>query len=109
MNKVKVCRLSELHEKEGKRFYSRDYDIAVFKIDGVAHAFSNICPHQKAAIIYDGFIEDNCVVCPSHGWMFDIETGKAKSGFSRLKVYETEISDGEVYVFIPGEKLFDGW
>ncbi len=109
MTRVKVCRVSDLYEKEGKRFSTRDYDIAVFKIDGRIHAFSNICPHQKASIIHDGFIEEDCVVCPSHGWMFDLETGKAKSGFSKLKVYETEVKDGDIFVIIPEEKLFANW
>ena len=51
-------------------------EIAVFKIDSKVFALSNICPHQHTALIYDGFVEDGCVVCPAHGWKFNLRTGK---------------------------------
>ena len=37
---------------------------------------SNICPHQQTRLIYDGFVEDEFVVCPAHGWKFNLGTGK---------------------------------
>ena len=54
---AKLCHISELKERTGKRFFINDTDIAVFKIEGRIYAVSNICPHQKSALIYEGTIE----------------------------------------------------
>ncbi len=99
----KICRTDDLKEACGKRFIvdsesGQTIEIALFKIDETIYAVSNICPHQHSALIYDGFIEDGCVVCPVHGWMFDLKTGKTKSGCGRLKVYDVKIINGEVFV-----------
>lgn len=104
----KICRTDELKDACGKRFLidtdsGQTIEIALFKINETVHAVSNICPHQHTALIYDGFIEDGCVVCPVHGWMFDLESGKTKSGNGRLKVYEVKVIDEEVFVKITGQ------
>ena len=94
----KVCKVSDLKEKIGSRYFVDDEDVAVFKIDGEIFAVSNICPHQKAAIIYDGFVEDKLVTCPAHGWQFSLETGIIPSGVKGLSKYEVVIIDEYVYV-----------
>ncbi len=69
---TKVCKLSDLKERQGKRIIidnpdgsGRVIEIAVFKIDGEVFAISNICPHQHTTVIYDGFIEEwlCCLSC----------------------------------------------
>ncbi len=94
----KMCRLSELKENAGKRFLINDVEIAVFKINDEVFALSNICPHQHTALIYDGFLEDGCVVCPAHGWKFNLKTGKQPDGRNGLDCFPVKIIDGEVYI-----------
>lgn len=48
--------------------------------------------------MYDGFIEDGCVVCPSHGWEFNLETGIIPGGLRGINSYEVKIEDDDVYV-----------
>ncbi|HEY7750792.1 MAG TPA: Rieske 2Fe-2S domain-containing protein, partial [Ignavibacteriaceae bacterium] len=86
-----ICRLNQLQEYQGKRFIINDTEVAIFKIDGEVLALYNICPHQQTALIYDGFIEDGCVICPAHGWMFDLRTGKKPDGGNGLAVYPVEV------------------
>lgn len=95
---TEVCGKNELVEREGKRFIVNDTEIAVFKLDGKIYALSNICPHQHTALIYDGFIEHGCVVCPAHGWMFDLQTGKTPTGGKGIDSYETWEVDERVFV-----------
>lgn len=95
---LRICSINDLKEKEGKRFFSEDQDIAIFKIEGEVFALSNHCPHQHTAQIYDGFIEEGCVVCPSHGWRFNIRTGKTPTGGNGLISFETMIIDNDVYI-----------
>jgi NAD(P)H-dependent nitrite reductase small subunit len=94
----KICKVSDLREKEGKRFLVDDVDIAVFKVDGNIYALSNICAHQHTPLIYDGFIEKSKVVCPVHGWEFDLETGNLENGRRGLKSFDVKVLDDDVYV-----------
>ncbi|MCK7519871.1 MAG: hypothetical protein MZV64_20160 [Ignavibacteriales bacterium] len=55
-------------------------------------------------LIYDGFIEDEFVVCPAHGWMFNLESGKTPTGGRGLEAYESTIVEGEVYVKVEEKK-----
>ena len=101
----KICKLSELTENQGKRFIINDVEIAVFKIKTEVFVLSNICPHQHTALIYDGFIEDGCVVCPAHGWMFNLRTGKQPTGASGLKSFPVKIINNEVYSLVQKKEL----
>lgn len=95
---TKICKNDELIEGKGKRFIVDDTEIALFRIGGKVFALNNICPHQHSALIYDGFIEDGCVVCPAHGWKFNLVTGKKPSGSNGLATYEVKLIDDDVYV-----------
>jgi len=102
---IRVCSIDDLKESEGKRFFVKDNDIAIFKIDGEIFAVSNHCPHQHTAQIYEGFIEEGCVVCPIHGWMFNLKTGKTPMGGRGLISYDTEIIDNDIYVMPKEQEL----
>jgi 3-phenylpropionate/trans-cinnamate dioxygenase ferredoxin component len=102
---TKICMISALKENEGKRFIINDTDVAVFKVDGEIYALSNICPHQHTALIYDGFIEDGCVVCPAHGWMFDLQTGLMPTKQKGLDSFPTKIVEDVIYVKVNKKEL----
>lgn len=101
----KVCKVSDLHESRGTKFLINDVDIAIFKISGEIFAVSNTCPHQHTQSIYDGFIEDGCVVCPAHGWMFNLKTGKQPTGARGLDSYPVKIIDDEVFALVKPKEL----
>ena len=50
-------------------------EIVLFKIKGEVFALDNACPHMGGPL-GEGEIEDGIVVCPWHGWQFDIKTGE---------------------------------
>lgn len=93
-----LCKKNELPEKRGKKFIVNETEIAVFKIDGEIFALDNICPHQHSAIIYDGFLEDGFVVCPAHGWKFNLKTGNKDDGNRGLKKYDVIIDEENIYI-----------
>ena len=101
----KLCKLSALRENQGKRFIVEDVEIAIFKINEEVFAIGNVCPHQHTALLYDGFVENGCVVCPAHGWMFDIRTGKQPSGSRGVDSYPVIIEDEEVYILVKAKEL----
>jgi nitrite reductase/ring-hydroxylating ferredoxin subunit len=102
---IKLCRADELKEGAGRRFIVEETEIAVFKIKNEIYALSNICPHQHTALIYDGFIEDEFVVCPMHGWKFNIRNGKQPTGQNGLNSFPIMVINDEVYVKVYKKEL----
>lgn len=96
----KACKLSDLTEKRGKRVMIDEVDVAIFLFEGEIYALNNVCPHQHAAVMYDGYLDEKecTIACPVHGWDFDLKTGKIVGGVRGLDKYETKIIDGDVYV-----------
>lgn len=108
----RICKVNELRENEGRRFIvpssddsANEVEIAVFKVKGKIYALSNICPHQHTALIFDGFIEDGCVVCPAHGWKFELKTGNQPTGKKGLDVYPVKIENDEIFVAANSKKF----
>ena len=102
---IKVCKLYELKEGIGSRFIVDDVDVAVFKIGDEIFAINNMCAHQHAAILHDGFIEDEFVTCPAHGWQFSLRTGKMPEGRTGVSVYEVFTENGDVYIKVFKKEL----
>lgn len=101
----KICSFDELKENEGRRFFINNVEVAVFKVEGEVYALSNVCPHQQTAMIFDGFIENGCVVCPAHGWMFNLKTGKLPTQGKGLDAFPVKIIDGFVYAEVKAKKF----
>ena len=95
---TKLCKFDELNEGNGRRFIVNETEVAVFKIENKIYALSNVCPHQHTTLIYDGFLEDEFVVCPAHGWKFNLKTGKQPGGERGLDSFPVMIVGNEVYV-----------
>lgn len=102
---VKLCPVKDLKEKEGRRFIVGDVEVALFKVNEKIYALSNICPHQHTALIYDGFLENGFIVCPVHGWMFNLETGRQKDGRKGLDSYEVKLIGDDVFVKVQDKKF----
>lgn len=73
--------------------------VAVFNIDGVYYACSNRCPHAGGPLS-DGFLRGTAVVCPWHGWDFDLSltTDAAMDGVIRYRVLQEA---GELFLELP--------
>ncbi|NMB80549.1 MAG: Rieske 2Fe-2S domain-containing protein [Ignavibacteria bacterium] len=102
---TKVCGYNELKEKIGKRFFVDDVEIALFKVDGKVYALNNVCPHQKARLMHEGFIEEGQVVCPVHGWKFELSTGNLAPGRKGLDCYDVKILDDNIFVKVTQKEL----
>jgi nitrite reductase (NADH) small subunit len=95
--------------------------IGVVRVKGNLHAFLNICPHQGGPVCeglmihrveeiiapdktYQGmrFDEETLhVVCPWHGWEFNVETGRcAGDGKHALKRFPVMERGGMIYVIV---------
>lgn len=95
-----ACHLSDLPSDKGMKVIIDDEEVAIFKVKNKIYALSNTCPHQHRSIIFDGFIEDEFIVCPAHGWKFRLEDGTQPDNRKGLRSFETRITDNSVYVKI---------
>ena len=59
------------------------------------------CPHQYAAVICNGFLEEKTVTCPLHGWIYSLESGKALGSNARLLTYHIFEDEGLVWLEQP--------
>jgi nitrite reductase/ring-hydroxylating ferredoxin subunit len=51
------------------------YDVLVALVDGEPRAIEDACNHAGASLS-EGPIENGCIMCPQHGYVFSLVTGK---------------------------------
>jgi phenylpropionate dioxygenase-like ring-hydroxylating dioxygenase large terminal subunit len=86
-----------------------DRKIALYRDTlGVVHALGDICPHRGASLAL-GTVQDDCLVCPYHGWHFtrDGQCVKVPSNLPGATIpkraiaatYPVQEKDGWVWLF----------
>ncbi len=94
---IRVCNESDL-PAEGQVCEAADGNLCVARVNGEIAVLSNICPHEEGPL-GQGMIENGRVVCPFHGWAFDVKTGEAEHNPSEhARVFPCEVRDGALYV-----------
>lgn len=102
----KLCDAHHLPREGGlKAFVGGDsagpLALCVGVIAGKPYAIDNACPHARAALA-GGHLADSTVVCPLHGWQWDLVTGKpVRDGDPVIQTYELRQFGSEVFVRIP--------
>jgi hypothetical protein len=121
MADIFVARSDDL-EEGGRVFVSCDVgDIGVLRVKGKLHAFLNVCPHQGGPVcsgmlihrVEEIIAEDKTfqgmrfnendinIVCPWHGWEFNVETGRcAGDGKWSLRRFKVAEKNGEIHVTV---------
>ncbi len=69
-----LIRPQEIQEGSAKLVRVRNEEVAVFKYQGRLCALQNNCPHEGGQLAM-GWLEGGEVVCPLHGYKFDLKTG----------------------------------
>jgi phenylpropionate dioxygenase-like ring-hydroxylating dioxygenase large terminal subunit len=68
-----VCNSSDVPDGEARGFIVADERIVVWRDSiGTAHVWRDYCPHRGAQLSLGHVMRDQ-IVCPYHGWMYDIE------------------------------------
>ena len=73
------------------------HEIAVFLVEGKAHALANTCPHEGNPLV-EGDLLGPTLTCAYHSWRFDLETGACLFGDEPARVYPAEVRDGEIWI-----------
>ena len=98
MGRVKVLALSDLAPGQGVLVSVNGTSVAVFKRGEDICAIGDDCPHQGGSLC-EGWVEGDIVICPVHGWEFDMRTGACMTvpGES-VPRYTATVEDGAVYL-----------
>ncbi|MFQ5692925.1 MAG: Rieske (2Fe-2S) protein [Nitrospinota bacterium] len=112
---------AEFQEGDRKILVQDGLEIGVFRVKGGFHAYHNRCAHQGGPVCQGKIIprveediapdrtarglrfsaERTHIVCPWHGYEYDIETGVHPGNRKvRLRKCEVTVRDGEVYVIL---------
>jgi nitrite reductase (NADH) small subunit len=111
-----VARTDELPPGSRKIVEIDGKSVGVFNVGGTLVAVLNLCPHELAPVCqgrvrgttlpsapgeYRWGREGEILVCPWHGWEFDLLNGRALADpRKRLRSYPVEVEAGTVYVLL---------
>ena len=74
-NFVKVATRGDVPEGSGKLVETAGKQLALFNAGGKFFAIDNACKHRGGPLA-EGDLEGTEVICPWHGWTYDISTGQ---------------------------------
>jgi glutamate synthase domain-containing protein 2 len=98
MNKIKLCTFEELQEKIPTHKIINDLDLVIIKYAYNVSVLYGRCLH-RGALMSDGHIEGNNLICGLHGWDYKYDTGVSEYNNAEiLHKFSTEIIDGIVYI-----------
>jgi nitrite reductase/ring-hydroxylating ferredoxin subunit len=99
---VAVARTTEIPVGKGRFVDTGAVAVAVFNAGrGRFCAVSALCPHEDGPLA-EGWLEGDTVVCPWHGFDFDVATGACRVADDlSIGVYRTRVTNGVVEVELP--------
>jgi nitrite reductase (NADH) small subunit len=96
---TRIASVSELPPKgEAREFPFGRWFVCVANSDGKFTAMGSVCPH-KGGPLAEGSVENGKLVCPWHGWEFNLSDGQCinRPGAS-VPVFEIVIHGEEVFL-----------
>lgn len=113
--RVAVARLGDLLAGERMLVEVEGKEIGLFCLGDRYHAALNVCPHELAPVCFGRLTgtteadrpgeyrwvrDGEILVCPWHGWEFDLCTGRALADKRRLRTYPVTVEDGIIYLTV---------
>ena len=94
---IKIAKINDVAEGEGKSILVGEESLALFRSGGKYYALKNTCPHAGGPL-GEGVIHNGTeVICPWHGWRFDITTGRCLANPSYVqKKYALQIDGDDI-------------
>ena len=99
---VKVATIGDVAVGQGALLDVEGVTFALFNAGGGRfHATSPVCPHEDGPLA-EGWLEAGAVVCPWHGFDFDLGTGRCRVDEDlSIAVYPVRVTGDSVEVDLP--------
>ncbi|WNG85341.1 glutamate synthase-related protein [Mycobacterium sp. ITM-2016-00317] len=95
---LRVASLSELPDNTPYAIVAAGVDVVLVRRGDDVSALYGRCAH-RGALLSDGRVEGDLVVCGVHGWRYEIDSGVSPvNPAMALATFPTWVSDGAVYV-----------
>ena len=100
---VKLTTTSELPPVgEAREFEINGKTICIANTGEGCSAMDNVCVHRGGPL-GQGVVDGNKIICPWHGWMFDVNTGASTHNpGARVHVFPLKIEGDDVYIALDG-------
>ena len=109
-----VCEISELPPGSIRQVEHNRKKVALCNVDGTVYAIADSCPHMGASLS-SGRLRGDTVICPRHGSVFELATGKPRVWVAaptllhilakmvppfmrKAKTFNARIEDGKVII-----------
>jgi len=104
-----VGHIDEFEENKPARRRIGNVDIAVIRSGTNITIIKAECSHRGGPL-NEGIVVENCIVCPWHGSVFSLTSGKVLSGpaCNKIKIFETLLIDDHVYLVLDINSLNRG-
>jgi nitrite reductase/ring-hydroxylating ferredoxin subunit len=100
VKRIPAGKAGDLPPGGSKAVAAGDGEIAVFNAGGSYHAMDNACPHRGGPLS-EGRLDGCVVVCPWHGWQFDVTDGSLlMNPASKQKTYKVVKEGDDLFVEI---------
>jgi nitrite reductase (NADH) small subunit len=95
---LRVTKLAEVPPGTIREFQIDGNNIALANVAGKLSAINNICLHRGGPL-GEGELQGQIVVCPWHGWRYDVTTGKLETNPAvAVSCYAVEVRGEDVFV-----------
>ncbi|MDT8402295.1 MAG: glutamate synthase-related protein [Bacteroidales bacterium] len=96
--KLKICHLNDLQEKEPSHYVAKELDLVVIKYGREVSVLYGRCLH-RGALLADGHIEGENLICGLHGWDYRYDTGVSEyNNEEALHKFNSLIERDELFV-----------
>jgi nitrite reductase/ring-hydroxylating ferredoxin subunit len=94
-----VARVADLPQRGGLCVRVGEIEVGLYRVDGEVFAMENPCPHAGHRLS-EGTLDGAVIVCPAHGWDFDVRTGfrPADADGWPIPCFAVRLSGDEIWI-----------
>lgn len=98
---VRVATTDDIRPGQTRLVEAEGLPVLVCHTGGRYYAISAVCPHEEGPL-QDGSLVGERVVCPVHGYDFDVRTGECRFDSDyRVVTYPVTVRGDDLYVEVP--------
>lgn len=95
---IQVAAVTDCPPGAVKTVTVNNVDIALVNYEGDFYALNNRCPHRGGQL-GDGALQGTDLICPLHGWDFDVRTGISRyNTLDGVTTYPVIVQNGKVFL-----------